>query len=197
MAGLDLGIPIVVVGGTPLPGVISIDIDQAQGAADATRHLLALGHRKILHLSGPLDSSVGAARQEAWRHVMEEAGGDARQVEGDWSSDSGYRLGSDSRLMGDCTAVFAANDQMALGLIHGLASRGQRVPVDVSVVGFDDMPGAAHYLPSLTTVRQDLASLGENIVANIIGVIESYGDERWADAIPATLIERGSTGRFT
>ena len=95
--------------------------------------------------------------------------------------------------LADTTAVFAANDQMALGLIHGLAERGLSVPGDISVVGFDDVPDAAHFLPPLTTVRQDFAALGALAVRSIIAAIN---DEDWAlhDMIEPVLVVRESTG---
>ena len=109
---------------------------------------------------------VGAGLLERFLHVGErrDALADAGlpiapPVVGDWTSDYGYTFGQ-TYDFSDATAVFAANDQMALGLVHGLSERGLSVPGDISVVGFDDLPDARHFLPPLTTVRQDFAALG-------------------------------------
>lgn len=110
---------------------------------------------------------------------------------GDWTSDRGYEIGR-SRHLGGATAVFAANDQMALGTVHGLVERGLRVPEDVSVIGFDDLPDARHFLPPLTTVRQDFASLGALALRLIIAAID--GDDTAMHALIAPeLVIRAST----
>src|SRR5690606_19327251 len=138
----------------------TVSVDQRAGSAMAVRHLIELDHRHILHLAGPLDWFDARARADAWREALREAGLPLREPEiGDWSSDSGYAYGRSVEL-GEATAIFASNDQMALGVVHGLAERGIRVPDDVSVIGFDDLPDARHFLPPLTTVRQDFDELG-------------------------------------
>ena len=191
-----LDIPVVLLGdGSDVDGLISIDADQEQGATLAVEHLQSLGHRSIVHLTGAPDSLAARARRRAWQAALERAGVEPRWVEGDWSSDAGYRLGVSAELMGDASAVFAGNDRMALGLVHGLAARGRSVPHEVSVVGFDDMPEAAHFLPPLTTVRQDFSGLAHAAVAAILGALE--GEETHPARIPATLVVRESTAPFT
>ncbi|WP_438943163.1 LacI family DNA-binding transcriptional regulator [Nonomuraea aridisoli] len=138
-------------------------VDQRAGAALVTRHLLDLGHESVLHVAGPADWLDANGRIDGWRGVLEAAGRPVPEVlRGDWSSRSGYELGR--RLAGDpgVTAVFAANDQMALGVLRALREAGRRVPEDVSVAGFDDVPESAYFWPPLTTVRQDFREVGRH-----------------------------------
>jgi DNA-binding LacI/PurR family transcriptional regulator len=93
-------------------------------------------------------------------------------IVGDWTADSGFSVARDHLDPVDITVVFCANDQMALGVLHGLSIRGLRVPEDVSIVGFDDLPEAGHFQPALTTVRQDFETLGQRAVKAIIAAIE-------------------------
>lgn len=167
-------------------------VDQRAGATAAVEHLIGLGHRSILHLAGPLDWFDAKARAEAWRQALVAADLPVPElVIGDWSADSGYELGRALDVDG-ATAVFAGNDQMALGLIHGLTSRGIRVPEDVSVVGFDDLPDARHYLPPLTTVRQDFAELGRLVITALLAALD--GDDRGdRELLAPTLMVRDST----
>src|SRR5690606_39061788 len=110
-----------------------------------------------------------------WHDALIDAGLDLSEpFVGDWTSDFGYRFALEFE-PGSATAIFAANDQMALGVIHGLSERGLRVPEDISVVGFDDLPDARHFLPPLTTVRQDFAALGALALSSIIAAID--GDD--------------------
>jgi len=117
-------------------------------------------------------------------------------VGGDWTPSSGYAAGKQLavRLRGgeDITAVFLANDQMALGLLAALHEEGLEAPRDVSVVGFDDLPEAAYFTPPLTTVRQDFAELGRRGVELVLARLK--GDELHPDPVPATLLVRSSTG---
>ena len=114
-------------------------------------------------------------------------------VVGDWTADFALRGGA--RQPGglpNCTAIFAGNDQMALGLIHGFAERGIRVPDDISIVGFDDLPEAKHFLPPLTTVRQDFRALGERSVEVLHAALEGSELDRRSIIAPL-LIVREST----
>jgi DNA-binding LacI/PurR family transcriptional regulator len=168
------GIPTLVVKAEPEDDFLTVSVDQKAGAALAAQHLIDLGHREILHLAGPLDWLDARARDREWHAHLDLAGLPARDsVVGDWTSDSGYAFGRE--VEPDFTAVFAANDQMALGLIHAFHERGIRVPEDVSVVGFDDMPDARHFLPPLTTIRQDFHVLGVLSVATLLAELE--GDD--------------------
>ena len=186
-------VPTLVVQSEAHSDLLTVAVDQEAGTRLAVQHLLDLGHRSILHLSGPLDWLDAHARHVAFTTVVQEAGlPPMRSVEGDWSSDSGYAVGRDGDLVGDVTAVFASNDQMALGLLHGLHERGVRVPEDVSVVGFDDTPDSRHLLPPLTTVDQDFEALGTLIVDHLLAAIG--GSEAGGDRlITPRLVVREST----
>lgn len=188
----SIGIPTLIVAADSYDGLHAA-VDQRAGAVALVQHLIGLGHREILHLAGPPDWFHASARAEAWREALETAGLAVREpVIGDWSSDSGYEFGR-SYDFGDATAVFAANDQMALGVIHGLADRGLRVPDDMSVVGFDDLPDARHFLPPLTTVRQDFAALGSRVIDGLLAAIDG-GPAGGNELIESTLIVRSSSG---
>jgi DNA-binding LacI/PurR family transcriptional regulator len=118
----------------------------------------------------------------------------SQPVFGDWTAESGYQGGRDLLVDGDFSAVFAANDQMALGLYHALGDAGLDVPGDVSVVGFDDMPEAAHFAPPLTTVRQDFRELGRQCVARLVQPLADSGGVGLASLQPV-LVERQSTAQ--
>ena len=126
---------------------MTVSVDQELGAALAVRHLIDLGHRRIAHVAGPLDWLDAWARHRAWQTEIKAAGLDELDVVvGDWTAGFGYEVAHVAGRLPDCTAVFAANDQIALGLIHGFAERGIRVPDDMSIVGFDDLPESKHFL---------------------------------------------------
>lgn len=193
---LAVGVPLVVVGSgdyTPLP---SVAIDNKAGAARAARHLLDLGHRTVYHIGGP-DSWLDAReRVQGWRQALRERGAPEPELErGDWSARSGYEVGQRLAAKADVTAVLCGNDAMALGFLRAAAERGRRVPEDISVVGFDDVPEAAYYHPPLTTVRQDFGALGVRALHVLMDLITRGGQVRPAPPIDAALIVRSSSGR--
>ncbi|MGF0174597.1 LacI family DNA-binding transcriptional regulator [Streptomyces sp. Marseille-Q5077] len=171
-----------------------VDTDQAGGARDAVRHLLDLGHDTVWHLAGPEDSFAAQRRANAWRGALTEAGVDPPPlVRGDWSAESGYRAGLRLAEQPDCTAVFAANDQMALGLLRALHERGRKVPDDVSVIGFDDIPESASFLPPLTTIHQDFAEVGRLCVEGVLSKMRHGGPDHGTTLVPTRLVGRRST----
>ncbi|MEV1021879.1 LacI family DNA-binding transcriptional regulator [Streptomyces sp. NPDC050264] len=173
-----------------------VDTDQAGGTRDAVRHLLDLGHDTVWHLAGPSESYAAQRRTDAWRTALEEAGRvPPPLVRGDWSAESGYRAGLRMAEHPSCTAVFAANDQMALGLLRALDERGRRVPEDVSVIGFDDIPDSGSFLPPLTTVHQDFAEVGRRCVQSALRQVRESEAERGTTLVPTRLVVRESTGR--
>jgi DNA-binding LacI/PurR family transcriptional regulator len=191
---LPPGVHVVVVDSDAGDRYPVVDTDQADGTRQAVRHLLGLGHRTVHHVAGPADSFAAERRASAWRQALTEAGLTAPPVErGDWSADSGYRAGV--RLAADpsCTAVFAANDQMALGVLRAMHQAGRRVPAEVSVVGFDDIADASAYLPPLTTVHQDFAEVGRRCVRLLLDQIHDEPTTPGTDLVPTTLIVREST----
>ena len=171
-----------------------VDTDQADGARQAVRHLLDLGHHTVWHVTGPAESYASERRAKAWRQVLEAAGRPIPPVErGDWSAESGYQAGLRLAEQTDCTAIFAANDQMALGVLRALHERGRPVPAQVSVVGFDDIPDTASYQPPLTTVHQDFAAVGQRCVHALLRQIRNEPAVPGTDLVPTRLVVRAST----
>jgi DNA-binding LacI/PurR family transcriptional regulator len=188
-------IPLVAMGCRTDPPVCSVAVDNAKGAALATRHLLGLGHRTVHHLRGPASWLDAEARVEGWRQALRDAGAPepADVSAGDWSAASGYELGQQLAADPDVTAVLCANDPMALGVLRALSEAGRRVPEDVSVVGFDDIPESPYFLPPLTTVRQDFGELGQRALDTLVSLI--YGRDPGASTEPVEpqLVVRSST----
>lgn len=160
LAQVPAGLAAVGVGGTG-DSVPAVAIDNVAGAAMATRHLLELGHRTVHHIPGPMDWPEARDRIKGWRDALHAAGAPVPAIRAeDWSARSGYQQGLVLANDPDVTAIFCGNDQIALGALRALHEVGRRVPQEVSVVGFDDVPESAFFLPPLTTVRQDFAELG-------------------------------------
>ncbi|MFE4950071.1 LacI family DNA-binding transcriptional regulator [Leifsonia sp. NPDC056665] len=192
MTALSLAVPSVTLHGAGVAGDDGVFVDQVEGARLATRHLLARGHTRIAHLSGPGDWSEARARRDGYLAELAAAGRDpVVSREGDWTAASGAAIGAELLDDPELTAVFSSNDQMALGLLHAARERGRRVPEDLAVVGFDDIPEAAYFAPPLTTVRQDFAELGRRGVARLVALIE--GRELAFDApVAPVLVVRDS-----
>jgi DNA-binding LacI/PurR family transcriptional regulator len=194
LSGLVADIPLVAVKCGVHAQVPSVAIDNVAGAARATQHLLDLGHRTVHHLGGPASWLDAQERIDGWRQTLRAAGADEPEPFcGDWSARSGYELGHRLAALPETTAVLCGNDQMALGLLRALAERGRRVPDDVSVVGFDDIPEAAFFLPPLTTVRQDFGELGRRAVHLLMDRIS--GEHSFQPALPIVpdLVVRASS----
>ena len=163
-----VGVPVVVVEGDATKTRWTVGVDQVAGAELGTRHLIELGHTDIVHLAGPPSWTEGRARLRGWQNAMYAAGlRPSQHVTGDWSAASGYDAGLEIARRDDVTAVFCANDQMALGLMRAFFEGGRAVPDGprgVSVVGFDDIPEAPYLIPPLTTVRQDFQAVGHRAI---------------------------------
>jgi DNA-binding LacI/PurR family transcriptional regulator len=171
---VGLQIPMVAVEAGPDRGVPVVAVDQRTGATLATRHLLDLGHQKVHHITGPVSSLESQQRIAGWRATLEAAGAPVPPpLVGDWSARSGYHLGH--RLARDPSvgAVFVGNDQMALGLLRAMHEGGRRIPEEVSIVGFDDIPESPYLTPPLTTVRQDFGEVGSRSLLVLIRAIEA------------------------
>lgn len=178
-------------------GIAELADDQLRGARLATEHLIDLGHVDIVHIAGPRDWIEAESRMQGYLHALSDADLTTRApILGDWSADFGYHAARELSRRRDFTAVFAANDAMALGVLHGLRDAGLDVPGDVSVVGFDDIPLAAHSAPPLTTVHQNFAALGERAITALMAAI-AHGDEVVGAAaavdVGPGLVVRGST----
>ncbi|MRG61244.1 LacI family DNA-binding transcriptional regulator [Agromyces sp. CFH 90414] len=194
---LPAGLPVVVVDSNAGDRFPVVDTDQAHGARLATEHLLDLGHATVHHVAGPDRSYSAVHRREAWEATLRERGAPVPDaLVGDWSSESGHRIGL--RLAADpsVTAVFAANDQMALGVLRAMHESGRPVPAEVSVVGFDDMEESGNYWPPLTTVRQFFGEVGRRSVEALLHEVES-GVAHGTTLVSTELIVRDSTAAPT
>lgn len=192
---LDLDVPLVTADSSGLTVVPSVSIDQIHGAREATAYLADLGHREIRHVAGPEDSIDAVERERGWRFELERRGLPVHEpLRGDWTANRGQEIGDELTALGGFSAVFVANDQMALGVLHSFSGLGIRVPQDVSVIGFDDIPEAAHFSPPLTTMRQDFSELGSRIMRTVLAVLDGSEVEHTVTTEPH-LVERESTIR--
>jgi DNA-binding LacI/PurR family transcriptional regulator len=188
------GVPLVAVEAGPADQVPVVEIDQFAGAASATRHLLELGHRTVWHIAGPPDFLEARQRVHGWQSALEQAGAERPDpLEGDWSAHSGYELGHRLSREHGVTAIFVANDQMALGVLRAMHERRRAIPHEVSVVGFDDIPESPYFTPPLTTIRQDFGEMGRRSLAILLRTIERGERAPSPDRIAPELVVRAST----
>jgi DNA-binding LacI/PurR family transcriptional regulator len=192
--GLSPDVPLVLFEPGMHDGSTTVAVDETLGARLATRHLLNLGHQTVWHVSGP-DGWLGTdARIRGWQAELAAARRVAHEViAGDWSSGSGYQAGLEIAGNRDITAVFVANDQMALGVLLALHEHGRTVPGDVSVVGFDDIPEARFFQPPLSTVKLDFTEVGRRCVGRLLELIRGEKTEPTLPVAPE-LVARASTG---
>lgn len=168
---MRLPVPVQIVSSTGSAGASSHN-DQVAGARAAVRHLVELGHRRILHIAGPRDWLEAEHRMRGYLLEMDANDLSIRPpVLGDWTAQFGFEAGLELLRFEDATAVFAGNDHMALGFMHAVRAIGRSVPEDVSVVGFDDVPESAHLWPPLTTVRQDFPGIGHRAVTDLLAAL--------------------------
>jgi DNA-binding LacI/PurR family transcriptional regulator len=190
---LPPGLPVVVIDSNAGPEYTVVDTDQAEGARQATEHLLGLGHRQVWHIAGPETSFSAVHRVESWRRTLEDAGIEPPPVlYGDWSTESGHRHGLTLGRRPDVTAIFAANDQMALGAVRALHELGRDVPGDISVVGFDDLEEAHSFWPPLTTIRQDFGTVGRQAIQALLHKVDRDDGNRRV-TVATRLVVRAST----
>jgi DNA-binding LacI/PurR family transcriptional regulator len=199
--GIDFGakstipVPVIVLDADPEHALLSVGVDHVAGARMATHHLLDLGHRRVDHISGPLDWYQAQSRVRGWSDTLS-----ARSLTvppplvGDWSAASGYLHGRTLAADPEVTAVFVGNDQMAIGVLRAMVEAGRRVPEDVSIVGFDDIPESGYLLPPLTTVRQNFEDLGRGALSLLVGALRENRAEG-ITVIPPSLVVRASTAR--
>jgi DNA-binding LacI/PurR family transcriptional regulator len=191
-------VPVVASEAAPEDSVPLVAIDQAEGARLATQHLLDQGHRTVWHISGPHDWLEAQDRIAGWRATLAAAGAPAPPVlPGDWSARAGYAHGRELAVDPEVTAVFAANDQMALGVFRALHEAGRRIPDDISIVGFDDIPEAEYFSPPLTTVRQNFNEMGRRSLLLLLERIESGERHPVREIVAPELVVRASTGAVT
>jgi len=197
----DEGIPFVNIGRHPDDRVNYVDVDNVGGARMATEHLLRLGHTRIGTITGPLDMTPSQDRLHGFREVMRShrlPASEGLLAEGDFT-EAGGRAAMMQLLPERPTAVFAASDSMAIGAIKAIRAASLRIPEDVAVVGFDDIPSALTIDPELTTVRQPIERIGQLAVETLIDLVESEaaGTRRLSPeriVLPTELVVRGSCG---
>ena len=192
-------VPLVATGRTlKSANLAALRVDDYKGALSAVQHLIDLGHRRIAHIAGPQDHADSVERLRGYRHALEQAGiGFDKKlvVYADFHEPSGVlAINQLFEARQSFTAVFASNDQMAFGARLALYQRNIRVPEDVSLVGFDDLPGSSYSTPPLTTVHQPIYELG---VAAADALLKLIDGGRSKASLPAPhLVVRGSTARL-
>jgi DNA-binding LacI/PurR family transcriptional regulator len=195
---LHVDVPVLVFGAPAAfagPRAVTAGVRADLLARAATEHLLELGHVTVHHLAGPQRWYSARDRLEGWRAALAERGThEPPVVEGDWSAASGHQVGRKLAADNTVTAVFAANDDMAIGLIRALREAGRRVPEDVSVVGFDDIPVADYITPRLTTMRQPFDAVAKAGLTLLVHAIEKPdADPLPVSDPPVELVVRDST----
>ncbi|MCQ0989752.1 LacI family DNA-binding transcriptional regulator [Jiella marina] len=194
---LDVDLPLVGVWGPRLGTVPIVSIDEIGGAGKATRHLLDRGYDTVHFVGGPAGRVGSNERMKGWSEALKSAGRRVPEpLHGDWSARSGYEAGRILAADRDVSAVFVASDQMALGLLLALGEGGRRVPEDIAVVGFDDVPEAAFFSPPLTTIRQDFFGIGRHVVDALLAPDVQAGTKAVpaSSVLPVDLIVRRSSG---
>jgi LacI family transcriptional regulator len=195
----DAGIPLVVVDpvNPPPPDVASVGATNWAGGLAATEHLLSLGHTRIAAIAGPGDYLCSRARIDGYRSALERVGvryDPALVKHGDFTHEGGFVRGRELlRLASPPTAIFAGSDQQAFGVYEAARQRGLRIPQDLSVVGFDDLPVARWVSPPLTTVRQPLAEMGRTAAQMLGELIDGATLRSGRVELSTELIVREST----
>lgn len=186
-------IPLVAIDGDPRRPNGLVTVDQEAGAHAATSYLMEAGHQTVWHVSGPADWFDSQGRMAGWQRALSEAGAEVPPVmAADWFASSGYQAGQILGRMNEVTAVFAANDHLALGILRALHERGKRVPADISVIGFDDVPEAAYFIPPLTTVRPDFDEVAAASIDLLLDQVRSGRRLAERRIITPTLVKRAS-----
>ena len=199
---LPESLPIVLLNCSNGRSVDSIRVDNYGGAFAMVRHLAGLGHRRIAHIAGEAKNYDARERLRGYRDAMERHAGGAESrlvVEGDFSDAAGYRAGKRLLdLVPAPTAVFAAHDSMAIGCLAALAEAGRRVPQDVALAGFDDIPTASFTIPPLTSVRVSIAELGGRALERLLHAVAMENRQpKRQETLATTLVVRRSCGAAT
>ncbi len=194
LADLPPGVDVVMLN-SRVEGRTSITVDNAGGARDVVRHLHSNGHKQIAFIAGPPHNADAEQRRRGFRTETRAAGIEAVEIPGFFTEESGHVAGQRIlALRPRPTAVFAANDSMAIGALSAFREAGLRVPEDIALVGFDDIPIARFLTPQLTTVRVEIAELGRRAVAHVVGALESGDGAKKREVIKTTLVVRESCG---
>jgi LacI family transcriptional regulator len=174
---------------------IIVNMDNLNGAYEATKYLINLGHKEIAHITGDLDKLSGFARLEGYKKALKEAGisyDSHLVVKGNFIEESGYNAAHKLFKKAKPTAIFASNDQTAIGAMQALEEMGYKVPEDVSVIGFDDITISRYVKPALTTMNVSLLQMAELCVENLVKSIEGESEIIAKFLVSAKLVERES-----
>ena len=192
-AALPKALPALLINTRGIPGGrAAIHIGNGAGVNAVMDHLIGLGRRRLVHIAGPADNIDAQERSAAFRAAAESAGCEFEIVPGDFSEESGEEAVADLLAKGArFDAIFGANDNMAIGALQALRSAGVRVPEDVVVAGFDDIPLARHV--GLTTVRVRIAELGERAIARLLAGFEAKEFDGPEEIIEPELVVRSTT----
>jgi DNA-binding LacI/PurR family transcriptional regulator len=185
-------VPLVMIDGDPALPRPLVTVDHAEGARLATQHLLDCGHTTVWHVSGPAEWFDSRGRVDGWRRTLEAADAEVPPlVPADWSAESGYQAGLVLSRMPEVTAIFAANDHLALGILRAMYERDRRVPDDVSIIGFDDVPESAYLIPPLTTIRPDFDAVARTSLRLVLDHLNDSPTQQQT-TIPPVLVRRKS-----
>jgi DNA-binding LacI/PurR family transcriptional regulator len=198
--GSEVHCPVPVASLGRMPGLRGDDLivtgaEGCEAGRVATEHLLSLGHDTVWHVAGPQAWNASGDRLAGWREALEAHGAPQPPViSGDWTPASGYAAGQALAVRADVSAIFVANDDMAIGVLRALADAGRDVPSDASVVGFDDIPAAEYLRPRLTTIRQDFDALASTGLDRLVRRLEQRPEPDAPQLVVDRLILRDSTG---
>jgi LacI family transcriptional regulator len=187
-----LPMPIVYQGSAPIEGTLYVTVDNYDGGCRATQHLIDQGYRRIAHISGPLSFGDADERKSGWYETLKKNGlhaTDAHWSEGDWNSASGAQ--AISKLLHTypgMDAVFAGNDQMAIGAIEELTEHGLRVPEDIAIIGYDNIAESAFNSPPLTTMAQDFQMMGAKTIEVLIEAINLQHDGKAHSTVKPVML---------
>jgi DNA-binding LacI/PurR family transcriptional regulator len=187
------GIPVVTLDSMYRMDELSVSVDNFTGASLATQHLIDLGHSRILHISGPKDWYESTTRAAGYTSTMLNANLTPMVLDGDWEISTGFSLGSELDIVGkSITAVFLANDRMAMGFLHAMRLRQISVPSDISVVGFDDMEEANYCWPPLTTMKQDFKALGDRAMQLLLQELQGTAYQTLERLVPEMILREST-----
>lgn len=190
------GSPVILLENENRLNIPSVNVDQYQGAQIAIKHLMENGHRNIAHIAGPQDWFDAKRRYQGWRYELKKHKCEnSPSVKGDWSAESGYAGMKKLLEVGGFTAVFVANDAMALGALKYLNEQKLDVPGDLSLIGFDDISESSYFIPALTTIRQDFQALGKAAIELLLSSIRGEKISNEPVNIKPSLVERQSVGK--
>jgi DNA-binding LacI/PurR family transcriptional regulator len=195
LASLQMDVPVVGAEAGRVGEIPIVAVDQYVGATRITQHLLDFGHETVWHIAGPREWLEAQDRLRAWEDTLAASGRRCPPpLVGDWSPRSGYEQGGALLEHDEVTAVFVANDQMALGLLRRLYEAKVSVPGNISVVGFDDVPEAAYFSPPLTTIRQDFREVGRRSLELLLNLMRNATETNQRVLVEPELVVRHSSG---